>query len=219
MRAGKGPEIKKGGRCEEGKWFQSHSGKDIRREQGRKCGSATFWRAGPGEGQKSASPQLTWGSTPTVRRSLQLLLHHGSREGSGTGDEKGATAPLPGFPLSQTPEVGLGAGALADVLRCAEVLPGSAARAGDYIYGISRRSRVGERLPYEVGGEARGLLHPGGGSERAGGRFRGGTWSFPLNLNCAGILLPAVEGERRSKFEVKGKLLSLWYRFTSSLAP
>lgn len=92
----------------------------------------TFKWGGPGgEGQKSASPQLTWGSTPTVRRSLQLLLHRGSREGSGTGDEKGATAPLPGFPLSQTPEVGLGAGALADVLSVRrKCFPGSAATSG-----------------------------------------------------------------------------------------
>ena len=62
-----------------------------------------FKWGGPGvEGQKSASPQLTWGSTPTFRRSLQLPWHHGSQEVSGAGDEKVAPLPLPGFPSINT---------------------------------------------------------------------------------------------------------------------
>lgn len=85
VRAGKGPEIKKvAGR--EGKMVpEACSGKEPAGSKAATREAFTFKWGGPGgEGQKSASPQLTWGSTPTVRRSLQLPLHHGSREGSGT---------------------------------------------------------------------------------------------------------------------------------------
>ena len=69
--------------------------------------------AGPGD-PKSAS--LSWGSSPTVRCPSQLPWHHGSREGSGSVDEKvAAVAPLPGSPLTHALEAGLGAGAFADV--------------------------------------------------------------------------------------------------------
>ena len=57
----------------------------------------------------------------------------------------------------------------------------------------------------EVDGDGHGLLHRGEGRARAGGPFRGGTWSLPLHLNRATILLLRLRVERRSGVWNKGK--------------
>lgn len=116
--------------------------------------------------------------------------------------------PLPGCPLTQAPEAGLGAGAFADVFaRAGSASLGALRRVDDNVYGVSRRLRVGERvLPFrEVDGDGHGLLHRGEGSARAGRPFRGGTWSLPLHLNGATILLLRLRVERRSGVWNKGK--------------
>ncbi|KAJ8788926.1 hypothetical protein J1605_022332 [Eschrichtius robustus] len=73
----------------------------------------------------------------------ELPWHHGSWEGSGAGDKKLLAVPLPGSPLTQAPEAGLGAGASADVFaRAGSASLGARRRVDDYVYGVSRRPRV-----------------------------------------------------------------------------
>uniref|UniRef100_A0A8B9XZL5 Periphilin 1 n=1 Tax=Bos mutus grunniens TaxID=30521 RepID=A0A8B9XZL5_BOSMU len=101
----------------------------------------TFNWGGPGGRARRARALSSLGAQPRAFVA-PCSWHHGSREGSGAGDEKVAAVSLPGFPLTQTPEVGLGAGTFADVLVCAgSASPGARRRADDYIYGISRRPR------------------------------------------------------------------------------
>ena len=105
--------------------------------------------------------------------------------------------PLPGSPLTPAPEAGLGAGAFADVFaRAGSASLGARRRVDDYVYGVSRRPRVGERiLPFRRGGRGRAWAATPGRGEGAGG------WAFPRrNLESPAAFescndsAPAVEG-------------------------
>ena len=173
----------------------------------------TFKWGGPGGRARRARALRSLGAQPRAFVA-PCSWHHGSWEGSGAGDEKVAAVSLPGFPLTQTPEVGLGAGTFADVLVCAgSASPGARRRADDYIYGISRRPRVSERfLPLrEVYGDghAASCTREGAASGRAGGRFRGGTCSLPLNLNHAGILLLRLRRRDAAEFGINESVESV----------